>query len=394
MEILLTCLFGGFLLGQLGGITLWPGVTIYVHDIILVIFLLASTIFIFRRKKFVKPSLFTPIAAFVAVGAVSLLVNLFRFSVPQIGEASLYLFRFAAYACLYVVLVADGRLSSIFLLTRLFWFGVGITLAGFVQYIWYPELRNLSYLGWDPHYLRLFSTFFDPNFAGILIVCTFLLGMYLWQKKRSPLIAAAEAVNLIALYLTFSRSSYLAFVLAIFAYILFRKQWRILILLAVFVLAVIFIPKPGGHTLLLTREASTLARIGNWKESMGIIAKAPLFGNGFNTLRFVYEKSHPEITSGPISKAAAGLDSSILFILATTGIVGLAAYTWILMSVVRLFWNHKRPVQARGIMIAILVALLTHSLFTNSLFYPWVMLWFWIFMAAGELETRRLTSGR
>jgi len=157
MEILLTCLLGSLLLGQLGGITLWPGVTVYIHDMIVTIMLLAGTISFVRRKKIMRPVLFAPVIAFLTAGLVSLIINLFRFSLPQIGEASLYLFRFAAYACLYFVIIVDGQLQSLFVITRLFWFGVGIALIGFIQYVWYPELRNLSYLGWDPHYLRLFS---------------------------------------------------------------------------------------------------------------------------------------------------------------------------------------------------------------------------------------------
>ena len=386
MEILLTVFFGSLLLGQLGGLSLWPGVTLYIHDVILGVVLLVGLISIFRNKKISIPYLLIPIILFVAAGVISLLVNLFRFSLPQIGQASLYLFRFAAYACLYGILVCQKRLSSRFLLTRLFWFGVVMSIIGFFQYIWYPQLQNLSYLGWDPHYLRLFSTLFDPNFVGIIIVLTLLLGFYLWQRKHSILIVAGECISLLALYLTFSRSSYLAFIFAVLTYVIFRKQWKILLFLAVFVLAIIFIPKPGGNTLILTRVDSTVARIGNWQESLGIIAKAPIFGNGFNTLRFVYDKSHPDVTPGPISKSAAGLDSSLLFILATTGIVGFAAYIWLGIASVKLFWSQKRLNSARGIMIMILVALLIHSLFTNSLFYPWVMLWFWIFMAAFELE--------
>jgi O-antigen ligase len=392
MEILLTCLFGSLLLGQLGAITVLPGVTVYVHDALVVISLVVGVISLIQNKKCIKPALLIPTLTFIGIGILSLLVNLFRFSLPQIGVASLYLLRFAVYACLYFVLVSHGRISSKFLLSRLFWFGIGISLIGFIQYIWYPELRNLSYLGWDPHYLRLFSTLLDPNFAGIIIVLTFILGIYLWQQKYSRLIVFAEVLNLIALYLTFSRSSYLAFVAAILVLIIYKRQWKILLLLLLFVVIIVFLPKPGGHTLLLTRVDSTFARIGNWEESIGIITKAPIIGNGFNTLRFVYERNHPELVEGPLSKAAAGLDSSLLFILATTGIIGFAIYMWILLSSLKLFWKHKQLVNTRGIMIAVLVALLTHSLFTNSLFYPWVMLWFWIFIAAEELDISKVIS--
>jgi hypothetical protein len=76
-----------------------------------------------------------------------------------------------------------------------------------------------------------------------------------------------------------------------------------------------------------------------------------------------------------VSKAAAGMDSSLLFVAATTGIIGAAAYIYLLFSMIR---NGKKS----RFYIASFAALLVHSLFVNSLFYPWVMIWMWILTGA------------
>ena len=382
MEFLLTIFLVSLLPGQLGGISFAPTVTVYIHDMMLVVLLLIGSFWVLKKKKAVQPKLLLPIAAFLVAGVLSLAANALKFRLPELFEASLYLIRFAAYAGLYWLLV-QGFVSANVVSTRLFWVGVGISVLGFIQYRWYPDLRNLSYLGWDPHYFRLFSTLLDPNYAGIIIVLTFLLGLYLLEKKQSFVIVAGEAMNCIALYLTYSRSAYLAFVLSLFTYIVMRKQWRLVLVVLAFVGALLIIPKMG-NTQTLTRSVSSVARIGNWQESFVLIAQAPIFGHGFDTLRYVHKAAGSP--SSAVSKAAAGVDSSVLFILATTGIIGFVAYAWMMIS-----WVKRQP---NAMTVAVLVALLSHSLFNNSLFYPWVVIWFWVFVASEELETYRLNVGR
>lgn len=373
MTLLVIIFLLSLLVGQLGSILLAPGVTIYIHDVVLCILLIVGMAKVFVKKKYIRPALFVPIVSFILVGAVSLVVNYFRFRPDQIGQSALYLLRWTAYAGLYFLIV-QKIVSASLLLAGLFGFGTTLSIFGLVQYVFYPELRNLSYLGWDPHYYRLFSTLFDPNFAGILIVLTFFLGTYMWRKMHHKTLILAEAVNVFALYLTYSRSSYLAFIVGIFFLIFFHKKWKWFIVLALFILALVVIPKPGGKTLLLTRVDSSVARLGNWQESLELIARSPIIGNGFNTLRFIRV---PTLVDSA-SHAVAGVDSSILFLLATTGIIGTVVYGWIFLSIIRLY---------RGITVlyAVLIALFVHSVFTNSLFYPWVMIWFWVFVGAGEL---------
>ena len=389
MKFILALFFFSLLLGQLGGISPVPGVTFYIHDVFLGVLFLVGIIGIFGRKKVFRPALFLPITCFIFIATVSLIVNFFNFGWGDMLESSLYLARWAAYAWFYILLMQQS-ISPLYLLYGLFGFGSGISVVGLVQYVLYPELRNLSYLGWDPHFYRLFSTFLDPNFAGIIIVFTIFLGLYLWKKMDHRQIFVAQLVNMFALYLTYSRSSYLAFIAGTVALIMFHKKWKALALVCVFVFAIVFIPKPGGNTLILTRMDSTLARLGNWQDSLGIIGASPIIGHGFNTLRFVHGKGTDLMPGAPVSRSAAGVDSSILFLLATTGVIGTAVYGWLLWTMTRLRAAYKDTKELHGILLGVLSAILVHSLFTNSLFYPWVMIWLWVFAAAYELSVRQL----
>jgi O-antigen ligase len=360
MTILIILFLGSLLLGQLGGISLSPGVVVYVHDVFLLILLVSSL------HKIRLTNLRTPLLVFVGACVVSLAANYGRFPLAQLGLGSLYLLRWIGYAALFFVVMQDRKHLHLWR-DGLYAVGVGFALLGLVQFILYPYLRNLYYLGWDPHYYRVFSTLFDPNFMGIILVFTLLLGFSLRTEKTRLWIISGESIAFVALLLTYSRSSYLAFMAAVFVWAALMKKWGVIVLIAAFAGLVILLPHVPGNTLNITRLDSTLARIGNWQESLTLIAKAPLFGFGFDTLRYLHAPT------AIISKSASGLDSSILFVFATTGVIGLAAYVFLLISLFRLALGPLKTAY-----IASLTALLVHSLFVNSLFYAWVMIWMWI----------------
>lgn len=375
MKILSILFLASLLLGQIGGIPIYPGAVLYVHDIVLGLLVIEGFVQYAIRSKLKKPKLLSPILLFVAAAVLSLLTNSGKFQIPELEVSAMYLARWIFYVSLYV-LVRQVYTMAEFWLYGLFATGTGLGVLGLAQFFLYPNLRNLAYLGWDPHYYRLFSTFLDPNFAGIYLVLTVLLGIYLWHYKRTRwCIVIGELISITAILLTYSRSSYLALSAAVTIWILMKKRWKFLLVLIIFAVLVFSLPQIWGTTLSLTRPDSTFARIGNWKESLALIAKAPIFGYGFDTLRYVRVLPPGQF----FSRSAAGFDSSILFILATTGIVGLCAFGYLLYAMIR---------NAQGRMFALYVvsfiALGIHSLFVNSAFYPWVMIWFWILTGVSE----------
>jgi O-antigen ligase len=102
----------------------------------------------------------------------------------------------------------------------------------------------------------------------------------------------------------------------------------------------------------------------------------PLFGIGFNTYRFA-QLRYGFITKGEEadSHGVAGTDNSFLFVLATTGLIGLLSYAALWGTIVRQAWGNH-------VVVASITAIFIHSLFVNSLFYPHIMEWIWILIAA------------
>lgn len=378
MQWLFFFLLGSLVAGQLGGISLTPGVVIYLHDIFAFMLLVLTGWNAVRQGRFVTPRLIMPIRLFVAAAAISLVANAGKYSPAQLGEAALYLLRWILYAGIYVAALQQKTMANA-LKRGLYVAGSIVSLLGLIQLVLYPSLRNLWYLGWDPHYYRLFSTFLDPNFAGVGIVLTLFVGLTDAKLFPRRVLWFTQFMNLLALYLTYSRSSYLAFATGVVVWIILKKEWKLLVGLVFFGL-VLLLPTPGGDTLKLTRLASTVSRVENWQASMIRFSEAPVFGHGFNTLRFRPIFDAPPIMPGVVSKAAAGVDSSVLFLLITTGVVGFLLYAWLLYRMTRISKEF----------VVILAALLVHSVFVNSLVYPWVLLFVWIYLGASE---RSSTSG-
>ena len=383
--------FISLLFGQLGAFSPMPGVYIYLHDIILAILLL-HFVLTARNSKFQIPNskLFWPVISFVVASVLSIVLNANRLDQLTLVRSLLYIVRWGLYSTL-VFIVASSRRPMVWLM-GLSLTGGGFALIGLVQFFMYPSLRNLLYLGWDPHYYRVFSTLLDPNFTGIILVLTLFLGIAVKPRLGHPIaVKLLSGIVGIAFVLTFSRSSILGLLAGLGVWVLSTRKWNIVWIAAILLGIIMVMPKPGGDTLRIFRPESTMARISNWQESVQLIASSPIFGHGFYAL--------PQMSDGTISRATAYLDNSLLFVFATTGIIGFVSYLWLLKKTVKGIASVKeKPIKhLRIVGLMSLSALLVHSMFVNSLFYAWVMIWVWIVVGAmesiGDPSTRSTRSG-
>jgi O-antigen ligase len=371
-------LFIGFTFGQIASVVFGNGIRVSLLDISIIFFL---TVAAFQKrfssraiKKYVY--FFGP---FLAVGLLSLLVNSFKLTTIQFSISLLFFIRFFVYSLL---IISVTQKNKHLVLEGLFLAGVTVAILGLLQYFLYPNLRNLSYLGWDPHEFRLFSTLLDPNFTGIILVATFWLGVYLLLIKKIQKVAWSLLLCIIigALLLTYSRGAYVAFTASTLGAIVILKQWKWLLLFPIGLLFLVLLPRPSGEGVNLLRTISTQARLDNATVGWQLFLKSPVIGQGFDAVRFI--RTDLVINeSGSLSNASNGFQNSYVFILVTTGIVGLFGY-FLLWK--RLFsksiqsFKKKELQSTKLLLVTSLVAVGTHSLFDNSLFYPYVMVWLWL----------------
>lgn len=380
-----TLLFVSLLLGQLGTIPFVGGVNLYLQDIVICLMIVVAIVRHGLVNKLLTLRLTRPISLFAVFGIISLIVNASGYPALVTAKGSLYLLRWIAYAAMYGVIVVSP-LPSRFWIGWLASFGIALSVIGLAQFFVYPDLRNLWYLGWDPHYYRVFATLLDPNYVGILLVLALCILGYCYYRflRMRVWISLVSGLVALALLLTYSRSSYLAFFAALGVVVVRLRQWKAGLFLTLCVLlAIVYVPKPGGDTLALDRYDSTVSRIQNWGQTITRISERPVFGFGFNVVPFL---GKDEAAALP-DRSGAGIDSSILFVGVTTGLVGLVSYLWLIAEQVTLTKRSKNSALTTAF-YASFAALVVHSLFVNSLFYPWVMVWMWVLVAIVEKENR------
>lgn len=381
-------------LGEITRFYLEKGIVVSLNDLIVFSIFSFWIIISFWQKKRFKYRLKKSIIIFSAVGLFSLVLNR-TLNSEEFLISSSYLLRWVMYSGLYFVISGFSLVSKKRILNVLVFSSILMNLGGYVQYFFYPDLRNLYYLGWDEHLYRMFSSFLDPNFAGILFVLSFILigGMFLnsfleKERKKMFIFGVVELFTLPAIFLTYSRSALIMlFVSACFFLIISGRKKIIVGVVFIVLLIILILPKTfqtEGTNFL--RTASIEARFDSSQKALAIFKNNPIFGVGFNAYRYAQTKGGFAAKNDE-SHALAGTDNSFLFVLATMGIVGLASYLFLwkeIFKIANIKSKNKYQKSLSIVLISSSIGLFVSALFINNLFYPFIMEWMWILIGATE----------
>jgi len=384
LQTLLWILLIIFPLGQLTRLPLsLPGINIYVHDLIIALILIIG--FENYRKEKNIPPLTKQITAFLTVALFSWLINLSRWGIKDSFLGSLYLLRWFAYSSIYFATHWLARNSKGFkkkTVSLMIISGTVVAVLGLIQYFYYPNFRPMTIFGWDPHLYRIVGTFYDPGFTSMICLLTLIfLIIHYWNQvvKKNFKILFLLLIIYSVLALTYARSGYLAFLVAAATIGLKKKSLKIfLFCTGLLALTILILPRQPGIGTKLERKDTLWARIKSWENGAKIISTSPLSGIGFNNYRLAQKEKGFLENNWLDSHSGAGLDSSLLFVTATTGILGLITYFYFLYAIFKL--SFKANSKIKLIVLTTTMSLLAHSLFNNSLFYPWVLIWWWIIL--------------
>ena len=354
MNLLIYLTFLLFSLGQLGRLSFFDQtINGYAYEIPM-FGILVYLFFRFRLNPIKKALKHFPIFFwFIGILSLSYLLSFFSFSLVQNTTSILYLFRlifylsFFAYLCYFAKHETHLRKTLTY---GIIIYSVLTVIVSFIQYFLYPDLRNLLYLGWDPHLARMFGLFFDTSVAAAIYG---LLFFFFFDRYNLPFISLFFA----GFILTFSRSAYIVLTILIFFHFISQKKFALLLIfLAAFLIAVLIAPKQFGEGVNLKRTFSIQSRLNDYKEAIEIWKKSPILGVGYNRIRYVKPNS-------PTGHAAASFSSSYLIILTTGGILGLLGF----MGVLGKLWLISG--KARGIVV-FLAAL---SFADNIILHPFIL---------------------
>lgn len=333
----------------------------------IIVFLLSVIGLLKLKFKFKKPAFLIPALIFILIALLSLLLTPLSLASAEYLTALSYTGRFFIYL-LFSWLIFSGAFPKIQKnLGEIFTFaGISLAVLGLLQLIFFPDLRFLTVAGWDPHYFRNVSTFFDPNFAGAF----FVLALILLMSDKSRLTPLFFGILYFALLTTFSRSSYAMFLISglTFSFIKKSKKYALITLILFTFLLFGFqiynrlVAEPRN----ISREKSASFRLSTWQQGFAIFGKNPVLGIGFNAYRYGIKEFNLGDENFLKSHGSSSNDSSLLFVASTTGIIGLLVYLYFLFSLIK---------TKDKIVIASILGLLIHSVFANSLFYPPILTW-------------------
>ncbi len=273
---------------------------------------------------------FSSIRAFTLYPIVSLLTP------------SLYALRLLAYLSLYLLL----KQSKIHIPAKVFVIaGLVSLLIGAMQYFLMPDMRIFQYLGWDDHLSRLALPHFDPTFSAVMLSLAALS-----FPRFLP-------IFLIGILLTYSRSVWLSLIITATSFI---RPVKYLLVIPVFIIFILLLPKKFGEGTNLLRTFSISSRL---ESDISYITKYKwdlIIGRGFNTLIL-------DVPDSTYDNHATGPNNSYLYLLTTTGILGLVGWG-IFMKKLYMQSIHK----------PMLMFFFIASLFNNVMFYPFALIWIFL----------------
>jgi len=178
-------------------------IAIYIHDVFICLWI-TQLLFTnpFRFILFIKDYLKTEkkVQLFFSLATLSLLINLIQNSDITSVIYFLRLITYILFGFSISFLVKNKKIEAEYLRFQIFCIGLFSLFLGFIQFIYIKDTRFLSILGWDDHYARLISTYFDPGFTGVIFLLTLLIGLtstYLQNKKIQFIMLLLEITGLL-----------------------------------------------------------------------------------------------------------------------------------------------------------------------------------------------------
>ncbi|MBI2028552.1 MAG: O-antigen ligase family protein [Candidatus Levybacteria bacterium] len=396
--IALSWIFSQVIRVQLGN-----GLSLNILDILVGCVVATRIASLIAKKKlnlYFKDNIGKGILLFSGVAILSLVWNSPSLTFQQFIISGLYIIRWSSYAFLFILMREFNHIDKKQIKQLMFVTGIFFLVIGYMQFMYYGDLQNLFYLGWDEHMYRLFSVLLDPNFSGIFIILflLFIVGKRLEMPvypltKEKLLLSVLIACTAGALILTFSRGAFISLVFAftVFFFLIGKKRWIFIIIGIMLLIGIVLSQRFYIESINPFRTFSSYARLMSMREAGEMFFHQPVLGVGFNTYRYAQLRyGFRDQVNIETSHADAGTDNSFLFVLATTGIIGFAVYVALIITILSDIYKKFR--EERQIYDALVLSSVTGlciaSLFTNALFFPPLMLWMWIILGTIDYKKR------
>ncbi len=220
---------------------------------------------------------------------------------------------------------------------------IGVGEFATKRLLWNPKVLEANQFR---AYFRVNSLFFDPNIYGryLAIVTVLLATLLLWSRRRQHVVwvTVLLAVLWVGLVLSLSQSSFAALLVGLA--VLAAVRWRAAPVIAaavaaVAVLAIVVFAIPGsvhlqGHSAKSLNRA-TSGRVDLMRGGLSMFADRPLYGYGSGSFA---ERFRAREKKGK-AQAASASHTIPITVAAEQGVIGLAAYVFVLVASFRLLFG-------------------------------------------------------
>ncbi|MEE1133043.1 MAG: O-antigen ligase family protein [Caryophanon sp.] len=251
-----------------------------------------------------------------------------------------------------------------------------------------------SYGVWmDRGFPRLNGLIGDPNVFCFYNFLFFFFALTHLDRKWAKICLLLSGTTML---LSFSRGGILAIAFSlffVFIYSSFKKKLILLTVLpAVGVLVNLILTKlfeinifaMVGQRFLATSEDNGSGRTVLWSRGIEFFSESPLFGLGLFNYR-----AYSEVIYG----SPAYMHNTFMDVLVDGGLVGIALYTILFISILVTYFKNINIIADRGFIlftfIAMIIFMMTYSLMTNEAFFIMLVV-FWKFL--NEAKNNSLTS--
>ncbi|HKN94754.1 MAG TPA: O-antigen ligase family protein [Thermoleophilaceae bacterium] len=220
---------------------------------------------------------------------------------------------------------------------------IGVGEFATKRLLWNPKVLEANQFR---SYFRVNSLFFDPNIYGryLAIVMVLLATLLLWSRRRRHVVwvTVLLAVLWVGLVLSLSQSSFAALLVGLA--VLAAVRWRAAPVIAasvaaVAVLAIVVFAIPGsvhlqGHSAKSLNRA-TSGRVDLMRGGLRMFADRPIYGYGSGSFA---ERFRAREKKGQ-AQAASASHTIPITVAAEQGVIGLAAYLFVLVASFRLLFG-------------------------------------------------------
>jgi len=234
--------------------------------------------------------------------------------------------------------------------------------------------------------MRAIGTMVDPNVLGGFLIL--MIGLTVPQLVspaplfRRSLVALFLLVEVLALYLTYSRGSLVGLAVGLFVIGVLRYR-KLLLLAGVGALLLLLLPQTQAYVArfvegIQLQDRATLMRLGEYKDALALIARYPWFGVGF--------------AGSPDADLYVGVSNLYLLMGEIMGVLGVLVYLVVTVSFLVSLWRAWRRVvdpQQEALLLGVgaaIIGALAGGIFDHYLFnlvYPHMGVLFWTYIGLG-----------